>query len=91
MDAAAKDRGSSVHKARIVVLYGTPAECYLCGKGLTLEEAQQEHTRPRSRGGPTTSENLRWACERCNRLKGSHSLEELLEFARILLRRFPLG
>jgi 5-methylcytosine-specific restriction endonuclease McrA len=90
-ESLAREYGIPYGKARGVVLLGWPTDCYLCGTTLTLETAVQEHYIPASRGGPTTSENLRWACVRCNQLKGAHTLEELLEWARVLLARFPLG
>jgi 5-methylcytosine-specific restriction endonuclease McrA len=32
---------------------------------------------PRSKGGETTTSNLRWACKRCNRIKHDLTLDEL--------------
>src|SRR5207237_5458596 len=51
--------------------------CQLCTKYLKDNELHFDHIIPVSRGGPTTAENIRLLCGRCNRRK-SDSLEELL-------------
>ncbi len=43
----------------------------LVGSGFTLD-----HVRPRSRGGPSTWENLVTACKPCNNVKGDRTPEE---------------
>ena len=37
-----------------------------------LEPFHLEHITARQHGGPTTPENLAWACHRCNRHKGTN-------------------
>lgn len=81
----------SKRKARLIGTIGLPTECYLCGDPLSIEEAVLEHVHPRSRKGEDLPENYRWACAPCNRIKSTHTLEELLVFAQRLLRRYPLG
>jgi len=49
-------------------------QCQYCGSknDLTLD-----HVTPRSKGGPTSWENLITACRRCNGYKGDHKPEEV--------------
>lgn len=87
----------SRRKVRFSALIGPPAHCYLCGEPLAHETAVLEHVQPKCSGGPgdrrgcNLPENYRWACRRCNRIKGTQTLEELIDFAQRLLARFPLG
>jgi hypothetical protein len=80
----------SARRAYFVGMIGHPTDCYLCGEPLTHESAVLEHVQPRARRGDDLPENYRWACAPCNRIKSTHTLEELLTFARRLLARYPL-
>jgi 5-methylcytosine-specific restriction endonuclease McrA len=50
--------------------------CCFCARELTFEEATLEHIRPKSRGGPTTIENLTLSCEPCNSARGEMGYEK---------------
>lgn len=52
--------------------------CQLCGKTVADNEMEFDHIIPHSKGGPTTTENVRLLCRGCNRRK-SDSLDELLD------------
>ncbi len=45
--------------------------CHWCGWGLTAETATIEHIIPLSRGGLNNANNMRLACEPCNKRRGS--------------------
>ena len=51
--------------------------CAICRKNVPDDEIEFDHLIPFSRGGPTTSENLRILCRDCNRRK-SDALSDLL-------------
>jgi len=60
-----------------VILRDGP-DCYICGittlvsaPPQAFNKAELEHVIPISRGGSHTPDNLRCACSRCNRIKGS--------------------
>ena len=44
--------------------------CRECNKNVPDNEIEFDHVIPLARGGPTTTENLRILCRRCNRQKG---------------------
>ena len=52
------------------------ATCQYCGKNASDGEA--DHVLPLSRGGTDAMTNLVWACETCNRSKGSKPPREWL-------------
>lgn len=54
--------------------------CALTGRSLTLAEADIDHIIPKSRGGTTTIDNLRWVWSRANEAKGNMLDEEFLSF-----------
>jgi len=58
--------------------------CQYCGAAPPQRELNLDHVFPRSRGGPTTWENLVCCCRRCNLEKGGRTPEES---AMRLLRR----
>lgn len=60
-------------------IIGEPDQCYLCGKPLCRAEAELDHVVPLSQSGESTAENLKWTHWRCNRMKGSMTLAEMLE------------
>ena len=43
-----------------------------------------DHKVPRSRGGSDHISNLVWACRECNEEKGSMTVEEYMEFRRVV-------
>ncbi|HXK28700.1 MAG TPA: HNH endonuclease signature motif containing protein [Candidatus Binatia bacterium] len=51
--------------------------CQVCKQNVRDDEVEFDHIIPHSKGGPTTTENLRLLCRVCNRKK-SDSLRELL-------------
>lgn len=65
---------------------GPPAECYLCGEPIPVEEATLDHVLPRSRGGTNQRDNQRWAHRRCNLLKGPLTVAELRDLCRKVYR-----
>lgn len=48
-------------------------KCRYCRDILKLSDVTGDHVRPRSRGGFTHRENIKAACELCNKVKGSMS------------------
>ena len=52
--------------------------CQMCNKYVHDNEIEFDHIIPFSKGGPTTTENIRILCRSCNRKK-SDSLKEILE------------
>ena len=60
-----------------------PQACYYCGSAKNL---CADHLIPGIRGGPDASDNLIWACRRCNSSKGGRDLLEWMT----LKNRFPL-
>jgi Ribonuclease G/E len=49
----------------------------------------EEHYIPRSRGGSSDEENIRYSCSRCNNLKDSIMPEIFEPFARMVISRHP--
>jgi 5-methylcytosine-specific restriction endonuclease McrA len=50
--------------------------CQYCGKSFPTSELSLDHIVPRSRGGPTTWENVVCACVSCNVRKGGRTPQE---------------
>lgn len=50
--------------------------CQYCGRRPAQRELNLDHIHPRSRGGPTTWENLVCCCRTCNLLKGGRTPDE---------------
>jgi 5-methylcytosine-specific restriction endonuclease McrA len=50
--------------------------CQYCGRRSEARELTLDHVIPRSRGGPSTWENLVAACVRCNNRKGNRTPQE---------------
>ena len=59
--------------------------CQFCGKQFSSSDLTLDHVMPRSRGGPTSWENLVACCYECNNRKGDRTPEE----AGIQLERRP--
>lgn len=51
--------------------------CYLCKSTFSFKEMELDHVHPIARGGKHERSNCKMACVRCNRSKGSKTLEEL--------------
>ncbi len=70
---------------------GEPANCYICGDPIN-GDAELDHVIPRSLGGPTEIENLRWSHRRCNRMKHDLTIEEFLKtLIKILQHQHQIG
>ncbi len=52
--------------------------CQLCKKNVLFDEVEFDHIIPVSKGGPSSVDNIRLLCRKCNREK-SNSLNEILE------------
>tara|TARA_R110000782_G_C14607304_1_gene391748 strand:+ start:109 stop:645 length:537 start_codon:yes stop_codon:yes gene_type:complete len=52
--------------------------CYLCQKSFLFKEMELDHVHPIVKGGLHKKTNCKMACRRCNRSKGSKSLEEMI-------------
>ncbi|MDP3275171.1 MAG: HNH endonuclease [Deltaproteobacteria bacterium] len=50
--------------------------CQYCGRKASAQELNLDHVMPRSRGGPTTWENLVCSCRVCNLAKGGRTPAE---------------
>lgn len=59
-------------------LHATDPHCFYCGKSIELAETTLDHVIPESRGGTTTPENLRLACNKCNLSKDDATPAEWL-------------
>lgn len=51
--------------------------CYLCGGKFEFKEMELDHVHPIAKGGKHQKSNCKMACAKCNRSKGSKTLEEL--------------
>lgn len=51
--------------------------CYLCKGKFKFKEMELDHVHPIAKGGLHEKKNCKMACARCNRSKGSKTLEEL--------------
>jgi len=52
--------------------------CRSCGENVADDEVEFDHVIPFSKGGPTSAENLRLVCRKCNRKKRD-SFKDLLD------------
>lgn len=52
--------------------------CYLCLKKFEFKDMELDHVMPLSRGGKHEKSNCKMACAKCNRSKGSRTLEEMI-------------
>jgi 5-methylcytosine-specific restriction endonuclease McrA len=62
-----------VHLNRRNVLARDGHQCQYCGRHLPIHQLSLDHVLPRSRGGPTTWENIVCACLACNVKKGGRT------------------
>jgi 5-methylcytosine-specific restriction endonuclease McrA len=72
-------------KLKLLPALGRPKQCYLCGAALTIREATVDHIVPRGYGGAVEGRNRAWCCERCNTVKSSIPLWELLPHLRRII------
>lgn len=59
------------------LLIETDGKCYYCGIDLTHIDCRIEHVIPKSKGGRNHKSNYVASCDKCNRFKGTKSIEEL--------------
>lgn len=52
--------------------------CYLCGNIFDFKNMELDHVYPIARGGLHEKSNCKMACKKCNRSKGSKTLEEMI-------------
>jgi 5-methylcytosine-specific restriction endonuclease McrA len=69
-------RRSDVRFSRTHVLMRDGHRCQYCGVHTRADELTYDHVLPRSRGGPTSWENIVAACRPCNAVKGSRTPKE---------------
>ena len=74
-----------VHLNRRNVLARDGHQCQYCGRHFPIHQLSLDHVMPRSRGGPTSWENIVCACLACNVKKGGRTPHE----ARMKLVRRP--
>ena len=65
-----------VHLNRRNVLARDGHQCQYCGRHFPIHQLSLDHVMPRSRGGPTTWENIVCACLACNVKKGGRTPHE---------------
>ena len=65
-----------VHLNRRNVLARDSHQCQYCGRHFPIHLLSLDHVMPRSRGGPTTWENIVCACLNCNVRKGGRTPHE---------------
>ena len=65
-----------VHLNRRNVLARDGHQCQYCGRHFPIHQLSLDHVLPRSRGGPTTWENIVCACLACNVRKGGRTPHE---------------
>ena len=70
------------HRRRLLAV---DPHCRYCGDDLTFRRACLDHVVPKSAGGTNRRSNLVLCCRTCNRMKGSWSAAELLNWARRLV------
>ncbi|WP_375338946.1 HNH endonuclease [Ancylothrix sp. D3o] len=56
-------------KQKLIALFG--AKCWWCCECLPENQLTLDHLIPKSRGGSNSPENLRLACEKCNKSRGN--------------------
>ena len=86
MTRAARRHRRTVRFSRAHVLLRDGFRCQYCSDAKRADELTYDHVVPRSRGGPTTWENIVAACRPCNGQKGSRTPEE----ARMNLLKRPV-
>lgn len=62
-------------------------ECAYCCAEVSTSELTYDHVYPRSRGGPTTWENIVCACQPCNTRKANKTTAEAKMFPRVTPRK----
>jgi 5-methylcytosine-specific restriction endonuclease McrA len=75
-----------VRFSRLHVLLRDAFRCQYCGETKRGDELTYDHVMPRSRGGPTSWENIASACRPCNLAKGNRTPAE----ARMPLLKRPM-
>jgi 5-methylcytosine-specific restriction endonuclease McrA len=65
--------------------------CRYCKMYFGVEDIAVDHAQPLSRGGKTGLSNLDYPCKRCNDIKGSLTIDELLKLIEFLEKEIPLA
>ena len=86
MTRAHKRHRRPVRFSRAHVLIRDGFRCQYCSEAMQAGELTYDHVLPRSRGGPTSWENIVTACRPCNHRKGPRTPEE----ARMSLLKRPV-
>lgn len=68
--------GEIPDELKIEIWLDQEERCAYCGITLQFQECETDHLLAVSRGGTNERDNLRVACEHCNRSKGTKTLEE---------------
>lgn len=66
-------------------------KCAYCREPMTRQQATADHVNPMSLGGPTTRDNIKAACEPCNKAKGRLSEAAFLKLIKNPQSGDPLG
>ena len=64
------------HKFRQCIFEAWNWKCAYCDKELDSKSATIDHILPKFKGGHNVKSNMICSCSKCNRLKGSHLLED---------------
>lgn len=67
----------AVFVSRLEIMGRDGGECYLCGRELSIHDANLEHVIPLTRGGSHTPDNIKIAHGLCNKKKGERLLSEI--------------
>ena len=65
--------------------------CRYCRMYFGISYISMDHAQPLSRGGSTGLSNLDYPCKRCNDIKGSLTVDELLKLIEFLEKEIPLA
>jgi hypothetical protein len=65
---------------KIALLKESNGRCYYCGILLCFRDCRIEHVIPKSKGGRNHSSNYVASCDKCNRQKGTRTVQELKNF-----------
>ena len=64
------------HKFRQCIFESWNWKCAYCDKEVNKDTATIDHILPKFKGGHNVKSNMICSCSKCNRLKGSHLLED---------------
>ena len=75
-----------ISDTRLAIYKKTNGVCYLCDKFVPLGSFTIDHKIPKAKGGTDEIENLFPAHHKCNQIKHSLTIEELIEIMEIILK-----